>query len=320
MTKGVVTVFGANGFLGRYVLRELAKQGWRIRAAVRRPHTAQDLRVIGRVGQIQLVQANLRYRTSVENAIAGADAVVNVCGILYKKGPQSFHAIHHLGVQMIGEAARKNGITNVAHVSALGAKADAESEYARSKYEGEQALLKAVPSADIFRPSIVFGENDGFFTRFARLAQFSPVLPLIGWGETRFSPVYVGDVAKAIALKITTGTQGKMYELGGPQSYSFKELLVFTTQTIDKKCLLLPIPWLVSKPLGFVGDIVGAIPFVPPFLTRDQVKILRHDNVVSGDYDGLKELGIEGETIEAIIPAALYPYKKYGQFHHSSAG
>ena len=315
MSKGLVTVFGADGYLGHFVLRELVKDGWRIRAAVRRPHTAQDLRVIGAVGQIQLVQANLRYKLSVARALDGADAVINLVGILFKQGRQSFDAVHTSGVQNIAETAKDRGITNVVHLSALGAGDVAKSDYAVSKTAGEKALRDLVPSADILRPSIIFGENDGFFCRFAKMANFAPVLPLIGGGQTRFQPVYVGDVAKAVAKSVGTGSSSTTYELGGPASYTFKELLQFTTKCTDKKRFLMPIPWFGANILGAIGEFSGALPFVKPFLTRDQVKSLRTDNVVSGDFPGLSDLGIAGKTIEAIMPEHLEVYKKYGQFH-----
>jgi NADH dehydrogenase len=315
MSKGLVTVFGADGFLGPFVLRELVKDGWRIRAAVRRPHTAQDLRVIGAVGQIQLVQANVRFKLSVVRALDGADAVINLVGILHKQGRQTFSAVHTQGVQNIAEVAKDRDITNIVHVSALGADKDAASQYARSKADGEAALRALVPSADVLRPSILFGEDDGFFGRFAKMTAFAPALPLIGGGHTRFQPVYVGDVAKAATLRVGAGSNGQTYELGGPASYTFKELLKFILSVIDKRRLLLPLPWFAANIVGAIGEFVGALPFVPTLLTRDQVVSLKSDNVVSSDLPGLAELGIKGKTIEAIIPPTLEKYKKYGQFH-----
>lgn len=316
MAKGLITVFGADGFLGPYVLRELVKDGWRIRAAVRRPHTAQDLRVIGAVGQIQLVQANIRFKLSVARALDGADAVINLVGVLYKQGRQTFSAVHTQGVRNIAEAAKDRGITNMTHLSALGASAHtAASDYAKSKAAGEAALTELVPSADVLRPSIIFGEDDGFFGRFAKMANFTPALPLIGGGNTRFQPVYVGDVAAAAAKCVSGGASGKIYELGGPASYTFKELLTFMLSHMDKKRLLLPLPWFAANIVGALGEFSGALPFVKPILTRDQVKSLKTDNVVSSDLPGLAELGIKGKTIESIIPPVLEKYKKYGQFH-----
>lgn len=319
MAKGLITVFGAGGFLGHFVLRELVKQGWRIRAAVRRPHTAQDLRVIGVVGQIQLVQANIRYKLSVARAMDGADAVINLVGILFNEGRQTFESVQTQGVQNIAEAAKDRGISNIVQVSALGAGENAESQSAKSKTAGEKVLKALVATADIMRPSIIFGEDDGFFGRFAQLPSLAPVLPLIGRGNTRFQPVYVGDVAKAIATSIDNGSNGTIYELGGPTSYTFKELLEFILSTIDKKRLLVPLPWFAANIVGAVGEVTGYLPFVKPVLTRDQVKSLKTDNIVSPDMPGLDELGIKGKTIEAIMPAFLEKYKKYGQFHQPTA-
>lgn len=315
MAKGLITVFGADGFLGRYVVRELAKQGWRIRAAVRRPHTSHDLRVIGAVGQIQLVQSNIRFKLSVARALDGADAVINLVGILHKEGRQTFESVHIQGVQNIAEAAKERGITNVVHVSALGAGENAISESAKSKTAGEDVLREAIKSADIMRPSIIFGEDDGFFGRFAQMSSFAPALPLIGGGNTRFQPVYVGDVAKAIATSINKGSTGTTYELGGPTSYTFKELLTYMLTVIDKRRLLLPLPWFAANIMGAVGEFTGYLPFVKPVLTRDQVTSLKSDNVTSPDMPGLAELGIKPKTIEAIMPPALEKFKKYGQFH-----
>ena len=315
MTKGLITVFGADGFLGHFVLRELVKQGWRIRAAVRRPHTAQDLRVIGAVGQIQLVQANIRYKLSVARALDGADAAINLVGILFNEGRQTFDSVHTQGVQNIAEAAKERGITNIVQISALGAGENAQSNSAKSKTEGENILRELVPTANIMRPSIMFGEDDGFFGRFATMSSFAPALPLIGGGNTRFQPVYVGDVAKAIAISVEKGSNETAYELGGPTSYTFKELMEFMLTTIDKKRLLVPVPWFAANIIGAIGEFIGYLPFVKPVLTRDQVTSLRSDNIVSPDLPGLKELGIKGKTVEAVMPAHLEKFKKYGQFH-----
>jgi len=318
MSKGLITVFGGSGFLGKYVIRELVKEGWRVRAAVRRPHTAQELKVIGHVGQVQLVQANLRFAKSVERAVEGSDAVINLVALLFEEGKQSFESLHVRGAGVLAKAAAAQGITNFVQVSAIGADADSKSDYARTKAEGEQAVRAALPTSDIMRPSIIFGAEDKFFNRFASMAQFMPALPLIG-GETKFQPVYVGDVAQAIAKVATQGTSGKTYELGGPRSYSFKELMLFILTAIDRKRFLAPIPWFAANMMGFAGEISGLAPFVKPFLTRDQVKTLKVDNVVADDALGFAELGIRLETIEAIVPAYLGRYRKYGQFHEKRA-
>ena len=318
MSKGLVCVFGANGFLGHYVVRRLAKDGWRVRACVRRPHIAGELKVMGAVGQIQLVQANVRYKKSVEQAVQGCDAVINLAGILVEQGRQSFNAVHVLGAKNVAEAAKLAAVTNVVHLSALGINADNDSRYARSKAEGEQAVVALVPGADIVRPSILFGEGDGFFTRFARLANLTLALPLLGGGSTKFQPLYVDDLAKAICKIINQGSTGQMWELSGAQTFTFKQLLEFTLEAVGKKRLLLPVPWALSSLMGVFGEVSGYIPLVKPLLTRDQVRFLKTDNIVSGEYPGLSNLGVEAETIDAIIPASLTHFRKYGQFYQAS--
>ena len=319
MTKGLVTVFGGSGFIGKHVVRALVKDGWRVRVPVRRPHTAQDLRVIGNVGQVQLVQANIRFKNSVIRAVEGSDAVVNLVAVLFEEGKQSFKALHEVGAATVAEAARDAGIRNFVQISAIGADENGDSEYARSRAAGEKAVRSVMPSADILRPSIVFGAEDNFFNQFAAMSQIAPALPLIGGGKTRFQPVFAGDVAEAVAKVIGRGTNGETYELGGPQSYSFKELMQFTLDTVDRKRFLVPLPWFVSNMLGFAGEMSGWLPFVKPFLTRDQVSNLKHDNVVSENAKGFRDLDIERETIESIVPTYLARYRKYGQFHESRA-
>lgn len=312
---GLVTVFGASGFLGRYVVRALTARGWRVRAAVRNPHTSHELKVVGDVGQVQLMQANLRYPQSVARAVDGADAVVNLVGILFESGRQTFDALHVGGPDIIGEACAAANISNVAHVSAIGANAKNESEYARTKGEGEAVLREHVRTADILRPSIVFGAEDEFFNRFAGLTAFTPALPLIGGGKTKLQPVFVEDVANAVALSVTRGTTGQIFELGGPQTYTFKALLEFVLETIGKKRFLAPVPWFAANMMGFGGELSGALPFVKPFLTRDQVENLKTDNVVAENAKGFEAFDIRPETIEAIVPSYLAKYRKYGQFY-----
>ncbi len=312
---GLVTVFGASGFLGRYVVRALTARGWRVRAAVRNPHTAHELKVIGDVGQVQLMQANLRFPNSVARAVKGSDAVINLVGALFESGRQTFEALHVNGPDAIGEACAAAGITNVASVSAIGADAESASDYSRTKAEGEAALRHYVPNADVLRPSILFGREDEFFNRFAGLTSFAPALPTFGGGATKFQPVFVEDVAEAVAIAVTRGTTGKTYELGGPNTYTFKELLQFILDTIDKKRFLAPVPWFAASIMGFGGELSGALPFVKPFLTRDQVKNLKVDNVVSETAIGFEDFNIRPETIEAIVPSYLSKYRKYGQFY-----
>ena len=312
---GLVTVFGASGFLGRYVVRALTARGWRVRAAVRNPHTAHELKVIGDVGQVQLMQANLRFPKSIARAVEGSDAVINLVSILFESGRQTFDALNVNGPDSIGEACAAAGITNVAHVSAIGANINSESDYARTKGEGEAVLRSHVAQADILRPSIIFGPEDEFFNRFAGLTAFAPALPLIGGGKTKLQPVFVEDVAAAVAISVTRGTSGRTYELGGPQAYTFKTLLEFILETIGKKRFLAPVPWFASNMIGFGGELSGALPFVKPFLTRDQVKNLKVDNVVAEDAAGFEAFDIKPSTIEAIVPSYLAKYRKHGQFY-----
>lgn len=319
MNKGLVTVFGGSGFLGKHVVRALVKDGWRVRIPMRRPHTGQDLRVIGNVGQVQLVQANLRFQNSVERAVAGSDAVINLVGVLFEEGRQSFAALHTAGAANIAEAARDHGITNMVHLSSIGAATDAKSEYAQTKGAGEAAVREIMPSADILRPSIIFGPEDNFFNRFAAMSAIAPALPLIGGGETKLQPAYVGDVAAAISKVVSQGTSGDVYELGGPRAYSFKELMQFTLDAVDRKRFLLPVPWVAANVMGFAGEISGWLPFVKPVLTRDQVANLRSDNVVGEGVKTFSDLGIELETIEALVPTYLHRYRKYGQFYEKQA-
>ena len=318
MSKGLVTVFGGSGFVGKHVVRALVKDGWRVRVPCRRPHTAQDLKVIGNVGQIQLMQANIRFEDSVRRAVEGSDAVINLVSILFEAGKQKFDSVHLEGAKYLADACAEAGITNMVQVSAIGADSSSDSEYARTKGEAEELIKAAVPSADIVRPSIIFGSEDKFFNRFAHMATLAPALPLIG-GATQFQPVYAGDVAEAIAKLVGKGTQGEVYELGGPRRYSFKELLQFILDTTDRKRFLVPVPWAGATALGMMGEIAGALPFVKPFLTRDQVTNLKKDNVVAEDAKGFSDLGIDLETIESIVPGYLARYRKYGQFHEKTS-
>ncbi|MGB6229821.1 MAG: complex I NDUFA9 subunit family protein [Litorimonas sp.] len=315
MHNGLVTVFGGSGFVGRHVVRALVRDGWRVRVAVRRPHLAPELRVGGMVGQVQLVQANLRFPESVDRALDGADACVNLVALLFEAGRQTFESVHVGGAETIASACAARGIVNLAHVSAIGADVEAGSEYSRTKGEGERRIREHVPTADILRPSIIFGEGDGFFNRFASMARFAPALPLIGGGETKFQPAYVADVADAVAAVLLKGTSGATYELAGPTTYSFAELMRFTLATIDRRRFLAPVPWFAAQPMGFFGEIAGSLPFVEPFLTRDQVETLKVDNIASGDHPGFETLDIMPSTIEAIVPDYLERFRRYGQFH-----
>lgn len=312
----IITVFGGSGFVGRHVVRALSKAGYRIRVATRRPHLAQDLRVAGVVGQVQLVQANVRVPSSVERAVEGASGVVNLVGVLNETGRQTFSRLHALGAKTISEAAAAAGISAMVQMSAIGADAGSASRYARSKAEGEAHVKAALPSATILRPSIVFGNGDSFFNRFASMAQFLPALPLFGGGKSRFQPVYAGDVANAVLAVLTSdAARGQTYELGGPGVYTFEELMRFILDETDRSRVLVPLPFALATPMAFLFEMAAILPFVEPVVTRDQLIQLRQDNVVADGARTLADLGLTGETVEAIVPDYLIPYRRHGQFH-----
>lgn len=320
----MITVFGASGFIGRYVVRRLAKAGYRVRAATRRPHLAHELKPMGVVGQIQLVQANLRDSASVSRAIDGAQGVVNLVGILAEGGRQTFQSLQADGAGLIAETARRAGIERFVQVSAIGADAASKSLYARTKAKGEAAVLASMPGAVILRPSIVFGPEDGFFNRFADMARFAPALPLIGGGATKFQPVYCDDVALCVVRALEMeAARGRVFELGGPSVYSFRELMEYILKTIDRQRLLIPVPFPIASLMGLGGEIAGALPFVEPFLTRDQVTLLRRDNVAGAggtDVGLIDAFGVTPESIEAIVPSYLARYRKGGQFAEKRKG
>ncbi|MEM9014566.1 MAG: complex I NDUFA9 subunit family protein [Pseudomonadota bacterium] len=320
MTGKLAVVFGGSGFVGRNAVRELAKRGWRIRVAVRRPHHAQFLKPMGGVGQVQLVQANVRDRPSVQAAVQGADAVINLVGILHQEGAQKFATVQAAGARAIAEAAAAEGVAQMIHVSAIGANAQSDSLYARSKGEAEQAVRAAMPNATILRPSIVFGVEDSFFNRFATMALVSPALPLIGGGKTKYQPVYVDDVADAICESLARpDAAGLTYELGGPEVYSFRELMTLMLSETGQSRFLAPVPFPVASMIGAVGEIIGVAPFIDPPLTRDQVKLLKGDNVVAADAHKITDLGIAPQSIESILPSYMVRFRKYGQFSEKTA-
>ncbi|PHR23735.1 MAG: complex I NDUFA9 subunit family protein [Hoeflea sp.] len=311
----LVTVFGGSGFVGRHIVRALAKRGYRVRVAVRRPDLAGHLQPLGGVGQIMAVQANLRNRESVNRAVHGADYVVNCVGILFESGRNTFASVQDFGARAVAEAARAEGI-GLTHISAIGADPESDSVYAKSKGLAEASIAKVLPDAVILRPSIVFGPEDGFFNKFAEMARFSPALPLIGGGETRFQPVYVGDVAETVARSVEgTIPRGAIYELGGPRTMSFKEVLEDILEITHRKRVLLPLPWGLAS---LIGKIASFIPFIDPPLTDDQVTLLKTDNVVSveatNDKRTLAGLGIPQTTVEAILPTYLTRYRPHGQY------
>jgi NADH dehydrogenase len=309
----LVTVFGGSGFLGRHVVRALANRNYRIRVAVRRPELAGHLQPLGRVGQIHAVQANLRYPQTVTAAVRDADIVINLVGILFERGRQRFDAVQADGAQTVARAAQAAG-ARLIHGSAIGADENSASGYAQSKGVGERLVLTENGQAVIMRPSIAFGPEDAFFNRFAALSRIAPALPLVGGGRTRFQPVFAGDVAQAIAKAVDGETKpGTIYELGGPEVRTFRELMEFVLATVERRRLLLPVPFSVMKLQA------ALLQFLPsPPITPDQVEMLRHDNVVSAAAYAqgrtLEGLGIVPASPAAVVPDYLWRFRRTGQF------
>jgi len=316
--QNLVTVFGGSGFVGTQAVRDLAKAGWRIRVAVRNPNLAYKMRLLGDVGQIDVVQANIRDRASIERALDGATASLNLVGVLRETGRQGFQAVHVMGARNVAQAARTMGVSRVVHVSAIGADPDAPSKYGRTKAEGEAAVREIFPDAAVVRTSIVFGNGDSFFNRFAGMAQFAPALPLIGGGHTRFQPVFVGDVGRALARIVgDEASAGQTFELAGPGVFTFRELMEKMLAETEQRRLLLPVPWPAARMLGRLGDLGAGL--IPPPVTADQVESLKVDNVASGQHPGLAELGVTPTSLEAILPSYLYRYRKGGQYADQDA-
>ena len=316
--QNLVTVFGGSGFVGTQAVRYLAKAGWRIRVAVRNPNLAYKMRLLGDVGQIDVVQANVRDIPSLERALEGATASLNLVGLLFETGRQGFESVHVEGSRNIAEAARTCGVARVVQMSALGADPASPAQYARTKAQAEAAVRAVYPDAVIVRPSIVFGSGDGFFERFAGMAQMSPALPLIGGGTTRFQPVFVGDVGQALARIVASPeSAGQTYELGGPGAYSFKALMEKLLAEIGLRRALIPLPFPVASFIGKLGELTTFL--MKPPLTSDQVELLKVDNVVSGGCPGLADLGITPTTLEAVLPTYLYRYRKGGQYADQEA-
>jgi uncharacterized protein YbjT (DUF2867 family) len=310
----LITVIGGSGFVGRHVVRSLAKRGYRIRVACRRPDLAGHVQPLGTPGQIMPVQANVRYPASLRAACEGSYAVINLAAVLYNSGGQTFDALHVFGAEAAAKAAKSAGASLYIQMSALGASAETGSDYSRTRAEGEAKAKSSFPGTMILRPSIIFGPEDNFFNQFANMARFAPALPLIGGGETKFQPVFVGDIAEAVAILIDRGVaDGKTYELGGPDVMSFKEILRYILTVIQRKRLLVPVPWVLSRGLAAV---LGLAP--KPQLTLDQVETLKSDNVVGADAVNDKRtldgLGVRPRTVQSIVPSYLYRYRAAGQF------
>ena len=317
-TGGLATVFGGSGFVGRHSVRALAKRGYRIRAAVRRPDLAGHLQPMGVVGQIHAVQANLRYPASVRNAVEGADVVVNAVGVLAPTGKQSFGAVHVEGARAVAKAAREAGVKRLVHVSAIGADASGSANYARSKAEGENAVLAEFPDAIILRPSIVFGPEDEFFNRFAALARVAPMLPLIG-ARTKFQPIFVGDLATAIANACDGKAKpGTIYEVGGPEVLTFKQLLDRTQEWAGRSRPYFPMPFWLAK---LQALLTLPLPNALRPITVDQVRMLARDNVVSqtavSEGRALADLGVAApHSVSTVVPAYLERFRPRGQYSH----
>ena len=311
MNARLVTIFGGSGFLGRHTVRALARAGWRIRVACREPNQGFFLRPLGTVGQIALTKCDITDPAQVAAALTGADAAINLVGILYGH----FEDAHVAGAQTIAAAAQAAGVPTLVHISAIGADTKAASRYAQSKGEGEKRVRAAFPAATILRPSIVFGPEDGFFNKFAAMARFMPALPLVGGGRTRFQPVFVGDVAAAIAAALDSdAARGKTYELGGPTVYSFRQLMEIVLKETGRRRALVPLPFALAKFKAFFLQLAPR-----PILTPDQVTLLKSDNVVSPTALGLADLGITGTTVEAEVPAYLWRFRSKGEFAELAA-
>ena len=307
MNTNLVTVFGGSGFLGRHTVRALARAGWRIKVATRHPNRAFFLRPLGSVGQIDFVKCDVADAASVASAVKGANAVVNLTGILFEKG-QTFADVQADGAANVAQAAAAAGAGALVHISAIGADMGSDAHYAVTKAQGEQAVREAFPKAVILRPSLIFGPEDGFFNKFAGMARILPALPLIGGGHTRFQPVFVGDVARAILAGLSR-QDGRTYELGGPSTYSFKELLQLILRETGRKRALIPLPFAIASLQAMFLQILPN----PP-LTMDQVRLLKRDNVVSATAPGLSDLGIAPTSVEAVIPSYLWRYRAKGEY------
>lgn len=317
-SEKLVTIFGGSGFVGTQLVQQLARKGYRIRVAVRRPDLAGHVKPLGSVGQIVPIQANIRNMESIQRAVAGADIVINLVGIRSEAGRQRFRAVHTMGAKNVAEAARKAGAETLVHMSALGADDKSQSNYARTKALGEQDVLKAFPNAIIMRPSVIFGQGDGFFNLFGALARLSPILPLVG-ANTKFQPIYVGDVADAFAAAATGKAKpGKTYELGGPEVETMRQLMQRMLKQTGRTNMLLPLPAALAKFKAFFLQLLPS-----PLLTVDQVTLLESDNVVSDEATKQKRtlaaFGVLPTSMEVILPTYMWRFRKHGQFEKIEA-
>ena len=306
----IIGIFGAGGFIGKHLMRQLTKLDYRVKVATRNPYLKGYLKPLGNPGQIELFKTNIFNPEDVKRVLKNCDLAINLVGILHETRKQKFNQIHVQFPNLLGELCNELKIKKLVHVSALGVKETHVSQYMQSKFQGEKNIKEVFKSSVILRPSVVFGPSDKFFETFATIAQFSPFLPLIGGGKTKFAPIYVGDVAKAIVKSLElNNSEPKIYELGGPEDYSFKELMEILLAEIKKKRFLISIPWGFAK---FQSLFLQMLP--NPLLTPDQVEMLKYSNVVSGNYPTLKDLGVSGTPIQSILPKYIYRFRTGGQF------
>ena len=306
----IIAIFGGGGFIGKHLMRQLTKLDYRVKVATRNPYLKGYLKPLGNPGQIAFLKTNIFKPGDVKQVLKNSDFVINLVGILHETKTQKFNQIHAQFPYLLGNLCNEFGIKNLIHISALGVKEKHTSKYMQSKLQGEKNIKETFKPAVILRPSVCFGSGDKFFTTFASIAQFSPILPLIGSGKTKFAPIYVGDVAKAIvkALELNN-SESKIYELGGPENYSFKELIEILLQEIKKKRFLIPIPFSAAKFQSYFFQLMKN----PP-LTSDQVEMLKYNNIVTGEYPTLKDLGISGKTVQSILPKYIHRFRRGGQF------
>ena len=306
----IIAIFGAGGFIGKHLMRQLTKLDYRVKVATRNPYLKGYLKPLGNPGQIGFFKTNIFKPGDVRQVLKNSDFVINLVGILHETRTQKFNQIHAQFPYLLSNLCNEFGIKNLIHISALGVKEKHTSKYMQSKLQGEKNIQETFKPAVILRPSVCFGSGDKFFTTFASIAQFSPILPLIGGGKTKFAPIYVGDVAKAIvkALELNN-SESKIYELGGPENYSFKELMEILLKEIKKKRFLIPIPFSAAKFQSYFFQLMKN----PP-LTSDQVEMLKYNNIVTGEYPTLKDLGISGKTVQSILPKYIYRFRRGGQF------
>ena len=311
----MVTIYGGSGFVGRYIAQRMARQGWRVRVAVRRPNDAMFVKPYGVVGQVEPVLCNIRDDNSVRASARGADAVVNCVGTFDARGKNNFDAVQHEGAARIARIAAEEGVSQMVHISAIGADPEGESRYAQTKGLGEADILAAMPNATILRPSVVFGPEDQFFNRFAAMTRLSPMVPLFG-AETKFQPVYVDDVAEAVENVLIGKAPVGTYELGGPEVASFADLMHTMLDVIRRRRLVLPLPFWVG---GIMARVTGALSYLtgglaPQPVTTDQLKSLRSDNVVGDGAKGFADLGIQPTPLEAVLPSYLWQFRPSGQY------